>query len=92
MSPIDRQKNLVMTLINENGLELWDHPGFTDATNRPYSDARVESWSMRIGNPATYEDIIVDALGEYALWCEAEAEIKAYLAEKAKAENYAEPE
>ena len=44
----------------------------------------VMNWSMRIGNPHTGEDILVDhATSEHRCWLNALVEVDEYLSEKA---------
>jgi hypothetical protein len=79
MTALARQVAKVRSLLESNGLELWDTPAPTRISiNHP----PIDNWTMRIGDPKTKHDLFIDSGGgEHALWCEAEVKIAKFIAD-----------
>ena len=61
----------------QHGLELWDRPLLVRT-----SDAKVEYWTLRIGDPIRSKDFFVDGFSEQELLENAQARLREYLAER----------
>ena len=58
MTPLENKISKVKSLLEDNGLVIWDDPSKTQIS---FAHPPIDNWTMRIGDPKTNNDLSIDS-------------------------------